>query len=153
MICSNCNIHIPTYRTAYCCIDKIFCSLVCSNKKLFIIKKNDPEFTNPHDWNNILNSSNNNKFLDLLENENENENEFECIINIKKQKSKNNLLLHIDNSNEYIHSQLKKRNKIKFKLNGIRNYLSENIICKYKLHIISIIIYGFIVYEIYNLLK
>lgn len=156
MICSSCNIYIPTSQPVYCCIDQIFCSKNCSNTKFFIIKNKDPYFENPHDWNDILNNSSNNKeSINLLENENE----FEFIINIRKHKSRKNLLLILDNMHEDIEVEFKNNYRFKkyiklIKFDKLIKYIiANNIICKYKLHIISIIIYSLIIYGIYKLIS
>lgn len=160
MICSSCNIYIPTSQPVYCCIDQIFCSNVCSNKKFFIIKNKDPYFENPHDWNDILNNSSNNKqSTNLLENENE----FEFIINIRRHKSRKNLLLNLDNMHEDTteNIELEFKNNYRFKKyvklikldKLIKDALAIHIICKYKLHIICIIIYSLIIYGIYKLVS
>jgi hypothetical protein len=150
MFCSSCNTHIPTFQPVYCCIDQIFCSNICSNKKLFIIKNKDPHLDNPHDWDEILNNSNNNiKLSELLEKECE----IEFIINIRRQKSRRDLILNIEKSNENLLLEMNRHHQIKkyIKLDKlIKDAIVINIICKYKLHIILIILYGIIIYGIYK---
>lgn len=158
MICSSCNKYIPISQPVYCCIDKIFCSNVCSNKKFFVIKSKDPYFENPHDWNDILNNSSNGDKINLIEDE------IDFVINIKRYKSRKNLITPLDNnidkdSIENIELEYKKhkhfKNYIKLiKLDKLINdALAINIICKYKLHIITIIIYSLIIYGIYKLVS
>lgn len=155
MICSSCNTHIPTFQPVYCCIDQIFCSNICSNKKFFIIKNKDPQLDNPHNWDEILNNSNNNIELSELI---EKECDVEFIINIRRQKSRKDLILTIEKSNENLQLEMKRHHQFKkyIKLINLDKLIKDavviNIICKYKLHIILIILYGIIINVIYKLI-
>ena len=145
MICSSCNIYIPTSRPVYCCIDKTFCSTSCSKKQLTIIQSNDPCLDNPHNWNHILD---NNSELNDFE-----ENEIEFIIGIKRNKTKHNIFINMENihiqNNETKHA-IKKYTRL-IRLNKlIKNALFINIICKYKIHIMLFLLYIVLLYAIYN---
>jgi hypothetical protein len=148
MICSGCNTFIPISQPVYCCIDKTFCSTKCSKKQFTIIQDNDPSLDNPHNWNNILDNNN-----ELDESQ---ENDIEFIISIKRSKTRNNIFINmvniptINNEKKYIINKYIKLYKLD-KL--IKNALFVNIICKYKLHIISLILYSIIIYGIYKLIS
>jgi hypothetical protein len=82
------------------------------------------------------------------------ENEIEFVISIKRNKTRNDVFINMENmqymrnEKKYIihkYARLYKLDKL------IKNALLVNIICKYKIHIISLIICSFILYGIYKL--
>ena len=156
MNCSGCKLNIPTSQPVYCCIDQRFCSISCSKKNFCIIQHNDPSFENPHNWNDILNNNHyNNEKNYLLENKTE----IGLTISIRRNKSKGDFRINIESVLEINDLMNTKKNKefkkyINFlKLDKIiKDALLTNIICKYKLHIISILMYSLIIYGIYKII-
>jgi hypothetical protein len=158
MLCSTCNVYIPTSQPVYCCIDKTFCSQLCCKKQFKIIQNKDPWFEYPHDWTDILNNNINYEKKDNIEIYNIKNNEFHVIINIKRNKSKSILILNeLDNeSNAVVYN--KKQENLSRKLMSILflNKIFKNInliscLYKYKYHALGLLLYISIFYLIYKI--
>lgn len=154
MICSTCNVYVPTSQPVYCCIDKAFCSHICSKKQISIIQDKDPWFENPQDWSNILNNTVNYDKINNMEVLNIENDDFHIKINIKRNKPKSILILN-EEQNE---TKIKKHEIVSNKLlkmlvltNKIKNINIISCLFKYKYHIISIFIYIIIFYLIYKI--
>lgn len=51
--CDHCKNIIPPYSRIFCSFDKKFCSNACANPTTKSIQRIDPNYNNPHTWDNV----------------------------------------------------------------------------------------------------